>query len=600
MKKWLYGIISLIMLGSGIAVAMPNDFSMPCEDGNVEVTAPKQETPNQDNSNSQNDNSNSDNNSNSDDNSGNNSSDEPSQEPEESEEITTYEFRSYLDYFIDNDIVKDTMTEEDYTGSGTEEDPYIINSTRGFWYLGRYSPSRKHYELNCDVYLNDETFDENGKPHGGDGVVYEWNMFTGPINSFDGNEHTVYGLYHNNPNTSRFGLFGQVEEDMENLKMNNFYINAGNNVGAIAYIVHRNLINCETFNGTIKAKERVGGLVNGFNRGYVKDCVNRTNIEAGYIAGGISSNMPDKISECKNYGKIFTRGGWVGGIIPHTAKTYVHIENCENYGEIFGGTGQHTGGVLGTYYHVEDGKVYLKNCKNYGYVHSNAGTQVGGMIASFEGYATLVNCENYGKIANLDPKTAGNFVGLIYNENNKSRSVVDIQGGYSKHGTNACILGIIHHSSLLEIHSMRIDLTEEGSDAILVRRIASDSDVYVENVEINTRNNVKNLSLFGHCDNYTNEVTVKNVLVNLNHDINLTKPIFSLNLSGVNNFDGVVFFDNLKQGRGLYYGEDFSDYYLDYKTGKIGIRKLDNVGDFKGSISKEWLKDYKGYKLITI
>ena len=44
------------MLGSGIAVAMSNDFVAPCEDGNVEVTVPKQETPNQDNSNSQNDN----------------------------------------------------------------------------------------------------------------------------------------------------------------------------------------------------------------------------------------------------------------------------------------------------------------------------------------------------------------------------------------------------------------------------------------------------------------------------------------------------------------------------------------------------------------
>ena len=105
------------------------------------------------------------------------------------------------------DSVFDTITKEDCTGSGTKSDPYVVHSTKVFLYLQGNGISglnidNKYFELACDVVLNDESYDDNGNPISGDGVVYKWEPINYGRNAFfDGKNHSIKGLYLNRPET---------------------------------------------------------------------------------------------------------------------------------------------------------------------------------------------------------------------------------------------------------------------------------------------------------------------------------------------------------------------------------------------------------------
>ncbi|MBQ8802466.1 MAG: hypothetical protein IJZ53_02365 [Tyzzerella sp.] len=174
--------------------------------------------------------------------------------------------------------------------------------------------------------------------------------------TFDGNGHTISGMYINVDSTKAFavGFFGKVIGKIQNLSLVNSYIGgtAGGNVGTFAAsfaggiaenlysdaiididanhvggIVGRDeseatFINC-WFDGAVKGKERVGGIMGSMNNNTtltIQHCLNSGSVHStSYYAGGLSgllSNGVATVEDSLNVGKITTDKAekWCGGI----------------------------------------------------------------------------------------------------------------------------------------------------------------------------------------------------------------------------------------------------------------------------------------------
>ncbi|MGN0488119.1 MAG: GLUG motif-containing protein [Ruminococcus sp.] len=209
--------------------------------------------------------------------------------------------------------------------------------------------------LTADIVVNTGVLDSNGnlksgtftewKPIGGNDSFYHYNGI------FDGQGHTISGLYYNNPSGNSVGLFGELGSDGE-IK----------NVGVI-------------------------------------DSYFYGNCEVGGVCGVISpiGGKGGKITGCYNTGVVSGPGGYAGGVCAMNASSYP-ITDCYNTGTV---TGADAGGVCGTNYGT------ITGCYNTGAV-SGGGNYVGGVCGSNNG--TTTGCYNTGTITGrYDPNTVNDY-----------------------------------------------------------------------------------------------------------------------------------------------------------------------------------------------
>ena len=169
----------------------------------------------------------------------------------------------------------------------------------------------KRVQLNCDIILNDEQFDENGNPIGGDGVVYSWspNCPSSRGLCLYGNGFNIKGAYYNNIETSEISLFSERAFRVENVNFENSYFCAAS-VKFIAPLIDK-IEKVNTHNGTIVGKEGVSAFT--YDSNSLIGCNNFFNVRGGhYISGFISRiNSLDRhtiFQNCNNYGNISSSG----------------------------------------------------------------------------------------------------------------------------------------------------------------------------------------------------------------------------------------------------------------------------------------------------
>ena len=217
-----------------------------------------------------------------------------------------------------------------FQGSGTEKDPYQINSTEDFKQMAEYvnseifngTYSAAHYIQNTDINLNDDEWSAIGKS--------KELSFKGEYN---GNTYYIYGL--NAGGYAFGGLFGCVDEG--------------------GYI-H----NVTVYNGS-------SGSVNGSVGGIAAELLN----------GG-------KVEECAFIGMVNGSSG-VGGIVG-TVSNGGSVKNCYQTGAVNGTT--NVGGVVGT---VESGQVTIENCYHAG-GNVTATSHSGGVTGTISGTTKIANC----------------------------------------------------------------------------------------------------------------------------------------------------------------------------------------------------------------
>ena len=128
------------------------------------------------------------------------------------------------------DVFWDGTKDSNLSGSGTEEDPYLIETPEQLAYIVTANKSNaykgKYFKLANDIKIND-TSKADWKDSAKNWVWADFRF----VGTLDGDGHTIDGLYFNG-SQKRFGLFSYVGDSLiKNVRITNAYINNTYNAG---------------------------------------------------------------------------------------------------------------------------------------------------------------------------------------------------------------------------------------------------------------------------------------------------------------------------------------------------------------------------------
>lgn len=295
-------------------------------------------------------------------------------------------------------------------GSGTEEDPYLINNVDEFIAFAEFtniyneSYEGKHFKLT-------RLLDFKNKKY----IIPYSNGQSQFLGTFDGNGKTFNNVVLALGNTGEAatidkGLFGVIGATgkIKNLGVNSTQISGFSGIGGIVGILYGTLENCMTTASTsIRAYSRMaGGLVGTMKTGSsVVDCVNRATVYSAQFCGGIAGMGDEsglRILGTKNYGRVYNREegrGNVSNIAGFIPRFGGLMKDCQNYGEIESGEDYAAGFVC----NALPGSVF-EDCVNYGTVTALASDAVSGYaggicsMTSRGGSVRFERCGNVGTI----------------------------------------------------------------------------------------------------------------------------------------------------------------------------------------------------------
>ncbi len=309
------------------------------------------------------------------------------------------------------------------SGSGTEEDPYLITVLGNLVWMGDTvtSSSGKFYKM-----MNDIDAAQTAGWDGSKGFVPIGSNATPFEGTFEGNNKKITGLTINRPDRDYVGLFGraQIGSTIKNLGLEDFTIAGGEFCGGLTGGVTALssstlcVTNCYT-SGSVSGGNYSGGLVGYQEAGFISDCYSVGSVNGGDACGGlIGYQEAGSISDCYSAGSV-SGGNYSGGLVGCQEES--SISNCYSSGSI-SCTSSSSGGLVGYQYggSISDcyssgnvsgvhfcgglvgwpeGNASINNCYSTGSVSGNnycgglAGAQVGGSISNC--YSTgSVSCEN--------------------------------------------------------------------------------------------------------------------------------------------------------------------------------------------------------------
>ena len=329
-----------------------------------------------------------------------------------------------------------SVTPKAPTGRGTADDPYQIGTAEELYWFAQYvKPSDPTSWYACaklteNITINEDVLD--AVAHGDTDDLNKWTPIYLYLGTFDGNGHTISGLYLSETDRnsgSQIGMFGVVRGTVKDLTLADSYV-AGvfyyvgfndtddrvqSYIGGICgYISPGATVSGCHFNGVVSASTSeiynlpyAGGICGG-NEGLLEGCTfdgtltaaNNTDKNNAYIfsyAGGISGSNVGTIEDCINNGTVKGEGknpaaGGICGYGSYDKQNQIGvIKNCTNIGEIssitVGGEGNSciAGGILG------DGSDNIVGCHNEGSV---LGANYAGGIAGVISGGTITDCTN--------------------------------------------------------------------------------------------------------------------------------------------------------------------------------------------------------------
>ena len=207
----------------------------------------------------------------------------------------------------ENDANGNTIERSTPAGDGTEDNPYQIGTKEElYWFaaLVNNGDNGACAVLTADITVNTGVLGENGELAKNGDELISWTPISEKYYSysgiFDGQNHTISGLYFNNPKEEQeAGLFRR-------LKASGKIINVG--------------IVDSYFNGD----DSVGGVC-GWNNGTIKNCYYSGTVNGSYRVGGICGENDKSIENCYHIGTVSgTR--FVGSICGDNNKA--DVKNC--------------------------------------------------------------------------------------------------------------------------------------------------------------------------------------------------------------------------------------------------------------------------------
>lgn len=107
------------------------------------------------------------------------------------------------------------MTEQWFaSGTGEPSDPYIITKIEHLWNVRKHNEETKHFELANDLDFENSSDYQNSTHQSTNITGTGWEIlgysYAKHRSTWDGNNHTIYNLYHNDTSSNYASLFGYV------------------------------------------------------------------------------------------------------------------------------------------------------------------------------------------------------------------------------------------------------------------------------------------------------------------------------------------------------------------------------------------------------
>ena len=283
----------------------------------------------------------------------------------------------------------DGTASQDWTGTGSEADPYIITTPQQLAGLaeavnGGRDFRGEYIKLGADLYMCDPDAEQDARPQwtpiggvnvadetgNGGGYVHDTLRFCG---TFDGDGHTVYNVYHSTlPDLSDWddpfgsgvidvsgwyrGFFGWVEEaTVKNLHLENVNIVGAVTVGGLVMVSKNSTITGCSVSGVVSspvedAGGATGGLVADNQGGLIEDCTSSANVKGIRGVGCLVGQNSGTIRGCHSTGDAHTVQYHVGGLVGSNLEGGL-IERCSSAGkvsrDIFSTSIEDCGGFVG-------------------------------------------------------------------------------------------------------------------------------------------------------------------------------------------------------------------------------------------------------------
>lgn len=312
-------------------------------------------------------------------------------------------------------------------GSGTEADPYIIDSADKFVAVfgdGNTNTAATHadgvtYLLTADIDLRDKAY----KPAT---VLFQGNLW-GALDGETKHKITVASAFTNTetdyhaPSTIQY--VGSLFHNVENVEIKNLEI-YGTASTAITGNGYYGVVAGQAKTSTIKnvnnyvdvtggQKNGTAGIVGTTNNATIENCINygditATESNANYTSGIAADIIATTVSNCMNEGTV-SGPSYSGGISSNAKKSTAEITNCVNKGNVTATSGA-AAGILALSKFDSNGEVSL--CKNYGEI--TGVKYAAGIVAEQNTNSSeILSCENYGKINSDTNNSAYYAAGIV-------------------------------------------------------------------------------------------------------------------------------------------------------------------------------------------
>lgn len=399
-------------------------------------------------------------------------------------------------------------------GSGTKDNPYVIANGQELSYFSQMLKTTnyegKYFILSNDILLNSGFFSYDDKitytlnnskfyikNHTGDfydnkntegvkiGSVNIMQSFENFKGHFDGNSHTIFGLY-TTSNEQEVGIFKNLQGEVTNLYVSNSAIDGGNITGGIASSTNNAKLSNISFSGVVKGNEQIKRSDKTF------DLLNQTlevspitfdidehlkNISGLIISKNLSGtcrtnfSLNDEPIECIN--------GQFSTVLESNTLTFQSEETQELNNLILKATYDEgfTGGLIGLAKNTN-----LENVFNKAQVQGSLIS--GGLVGTAE---TKINIDKSYNTGNIEATTLkSGLIGKI----NYLEAPSTIKLSYNE-GNSTSLIGVINNSSNnLTLQS----IVEANSTSKLIEEINNSTLNLIDTYSITSLENTENIN----------------------------------------------------------------------------------------------------------
>ena len=281
------------------------------------------------------------------------------------------------------------------TADDTSDDYYEIGTADELYWFAEYvNAGNKSVNavLTDNIVVNSGTFstDNAGNPlYNGEAISetnkpVEWTPINKYTGTFNGQNHTISGLYFNNTSQSYVGLFGITNEgaQIKNVGVINLsFISKGSVGGICACNIKGTITNCYSSGTVSGASYYVGGVCGRNQSGTITNCYNTGDVSGSEDVGGVCgiNQTNGTITNCYNTGDV-SGNVYVGGVCGSNYDAT--ITNCYSRGTVSGS--EKVGGVCGY-----NNLGAVTNCYSRGTV---SGSEDVGGVCGYNNLGTVTNC----------------------------------------------------------------------------------------------------------------------------------------------------------------------------------------------------------------